>query len=97
MNINKLRSKWPERMSDGIKFSKNLIINDNGRCWWRMLETKCAIDKFEMLVTDLMHWKNHQHNDQSRQHNVTNITVSMTRALGLWIPDYLDVLIFYTW
>ena len=27
------------------------------RCWWRMLETKCAGDKVEMLVTDLIHWK----------------------------------------
>ena len=22
------------------------------RCWWRMMETKCVGDKFEMLVTD---------------------------------------------
>ena len=22
------------------------------RCWWRMLETKCVVDKFEMLVTN---------------------------------------------
>ena len=28
----------------------------------------CVDDKFEMLVTDLIHWKNHQHNEKSRQH-----------------------------
>ena len=38
------------------------------RCWWRMLETKCVDDKFKMLVTDLIHWKNCQNND-----SVTNI------------------------
>ena len=27
------------------------------RCWWRMLETKCVGDKFEMLVTDLRCWR----------------------------------------
>ena len=26
------------------------------RCWWRMLETKCVGDKFEMLVTDSGCW-----------------------------------------
>ena len=26
------------------------------RCWWRMLETKCVFDKFEMLVTDSGCW-----------------------------------------
>ena len=25
-------------------------------CWWRMLETKCVGDKFEMLVTDSECW-----------------------------------------
>ena len=39
------------------------------RCWWRMLETKCVGDKFEMLVTDLIHWKKHQHNEKSHQHH----------------------------
>ena len=29
------------------------------RCWWRMLETKWVGDKFEMLVTDLIHRENH--------------------------------------
>ena len=40
------------------------------RCWWRMLETKCVGDKFEMLVTDLIHWKKHQHNDSAT--NISN-------------------------
>ena len=46
------------------------------RCWWRMLETKFVGDKFEMLVIDLIHWENHQHNEKSRQHNdsATNIS-----------------------
>jgi len=46
------------------------------RCWWRILETKCVGDKFEMSLTDLMHWENHQHNEKSRQHNdsATNIS-----------------------
>ena len=45
-------------------------------CCWRMLETKCVGDKFQMLVTDLIHWENHQHNEKSRQHNdsATNIS-----------------------
>ena len=45
-----------------------------------MLETKSVGDKFEMLVTDLIHWENHQHNEKSRQHNdsATNITMSPT-------------------
>ena len=55
-----------------------------------MLETKCVGDKFDMLVTDLKHSENHQHNEKSRQLNdsatseishhlkVTNITISPT-------------------
>ena len=33
-------------------------------------------DRFRMLVTDLIHWKNHQHNEKNHQHNdsVTNIS-----------------------
>ena len=38
-------------------------IRASHRCWWRMLETKCVGDKFEMLVTDL-HCENHQHNEK---------------------------------
>ena len=34
------------------------------RCCWRMLETKC-VGQVEMLVTDLIHWENHQHNENS--------------------------------
>ena len=57
-------------------------------CWWRMLETKCVGHKFEMLVTDLLRWKNHPYNkkvtkimihsslSESQRHNdVTNITI----------------------
>ena len=37
---------------------------------------QCVGDMFEMLVTDLIHWKYHQHNEKSRQHNdsATNIS-----------------------
>ena len=36
----------------------------------------CVDDKFEMLVTDLIHWKNHQHNEKSCEHidSVTKIS-----------------------
>ena len=46
------------------------------------METKCigdkfrdVCDRFRMLVTNLKHWKNHQNNEKSRQHNdsATNI------------------------
>ena len=67
------------------------------RCWWRMLETKCVGDKFEMLVTDLIHWENHQHAEKSWQHNghqhndVTNITgvISSLHLFSKWICHYL--------
>ena len=41
-----------------------------------MLETKCAGDKFEMLVTDLIYWENNQQNEKSRQRDdsATNIS-----------------------
>ena len=58
-------------------------------CRWRMLETKCVGDKFEMLVTYLIHWENHQINEPNimflpptsqigHHHKVTNITISPT-------------------
>ena len=69
-------------------------------CWWRMLMTDVGDqmcwwqvwdigDRFRMLVTDLIHWINHQHNAKSRQHidsvanisnhyKVTNVTMSPT-------------------
>ena len=63
------------------------------QCWCRMLETKFVGVKFEMLVTDLIHRENHQHNEKSRQRNdsttniwchqhndVTNITVTHIEA-----------------
>ena len=69
------------------------------RCWWRMLETKCVGDKFEMLLTDLIHWENRQHNEKvanimivpptsqiSHHHKVTNITMSPTSLSPLKDP-----------
>ena len=34
-----------------------------------------------MLVTDLTHWKNHQHNEKSRQHN-NHVTKILNRSLS---------------
>ena len=58
--------------------TKDNKIRGLHRCWWRMLDTKCVGDKFEMLVTDLIHWENHQHSEKSRQHlkSVTIRTMS---------------------
>ena len=59
-----------------------------------MLETKCVGDKFEMLVTDLIHIENQQHNEKSRQPNdsATNIWKFQTEitvtVLGLWIQIF---------
>ena len=39
------------------------------RCWWRIMETECVGDKFEMLVTDLIYRKNHHYSEKSGQHN----------------------------
>ena len=39
------------------------------RCWWRMLETKCIGDNFEMLVTVLAIFEN------NRPKDVTNIEI----------------------
>ena len=43
-------------------------------CWWQVWDVG---DRFRMLVTDLIHWENRQHNEKSRQHNdsVTNIMI----------------------
>ena len=42
-----------------------------------------------MLVTDLIHWKNHQHNEKNHQHNdVTNITVTHLRVSVRIGPEF---------
>ena len=43
------------------------------RCWWPVQDVG---DRFRMLVTDLIHWENHQHHEKSLQHNdsATNIS-----------------------
>jgi len=52
-------------------------IDVGGECWRQnVLVTSLNVaDRSNMLVTDLIHWKDHQHNGKSRQHNdsVTNI------------------------
>ena len=42
-------------------------------CWWQVWDVG---DWFRMLVTYLLPWKNHRHNEKSRQHNdsATNIS-----------------------
>ena len=40
-----------------------------------MLEVKCAGDKLEMLVADLLHWKSHQHFGQLDERRVGNSEV----------------------
>ena len=46
-------------------------------------------DRFRMLVTDLIHWKNHQHNEKNHQHNdVTNITVTHLRVSVRIGPEF---------
>ena len=44
-------------------------------CWWQVWDVG---DRFRMLVTDLFHWENHQHNEKSHHHKITNITMSPT-------------------
>ena len=50
-----------------------MLVTDVGdqMCWWQV----DVNDRFRMLVTDLIHWENHQHNEKSRQHHdsATNI------------------------
>ena len=48
------------------------------RCWWRMLETKCVGDKFEMLVTDSGCWW-----PISYIEKITNITKKVANILIL--------------
>ena len=52
----------------------SMLVTDVGdqMCWWQVWDVG---DGFRMLVTELIHWENHQHNEKSRQHNdsATNI------------------------
>jgi len=52
-----------------------LSADVNDECRWRLWETKRVGDKFEGLVTDLIHRENHRLNEKSHQHNdsATNI------------------------
>ena len=40
-------------------------------CCWQVWD---VYDRFSMLVTDLIHWGNHQHNEKSHSQKVTNIS-----------------------
>ena len=52
----------------------SMLMTDVGNqmYWWQVWDVG---DRFRMLVTDLIHRENHQHNEKSRQHNdsATNI------------------------
>ena len=60
----------------------SMLVTDAGdrMCWWQVWDDG---DRFRMLVTDLIHWKNHQHND------VTNITVTVKPLL--WRLECMSV------
>ena len=77
--------QWPEVTS--------MLVTDVGdrMCWWQVWDVG---DRFRMLVNDLIHWENHQHNKKvakimilipgsqtSHHQKVTNITMSLT---SLW-------------
>ena len=46
----------------------SMLMTDFGdqMCWWQIRDDG---DRFRMLVTDSIHWENHQHNEKGRQHN----------------------------
>ena len=48
------------------------------RCWWRILETKCVSENFEMLIID---WKRHQR-------SVTNVTLSLTSLKPIFVLEF---------
>ena len=52
----------------GIILVTAMLVTDVGdqMCCWQVWDVG---DRFRMLVTDLIHWENHQHNEKSRQHN----------------------------
>jgi len=53
---------------------RSMLVADVGdqMRWWQVWDVG---DRFRMLVTDLIHWENHKHNEKRRQHNdsATNI------------------------
>ena len=78
------RGRRPRPWSQVIVMVTSMLVTDVGdqMCWWQFWDVG---DRFGMLVIDLIHRKNHQHNEKRRQHNdsqishhhkVTNITMS---------------------
>ena len=59
------------------------------RCWWRIMETECVGDKFEMLVTDLIYRKNHHYSEKSGQHNDSANNIS--NRSPSWSHQHNDV------
>ena len=78
-----------------------MLVTDVGdqTYWWQVSDVG---DRFRILVTDLIHWENHQHYEESHQHNdsvtnighyhkITNITLSTTSLLflGWWTRKFV--------
>ena len=55
---------WTFHFKMSYACNPELTLSWLHRLWWQILATKCAGDKFEILVTDLIHWKNDQHNEK---------------------------------
>ena len=64
----RLSQKWAMKLrQEYFPVTRMLVTDVGGRmCWWQVWDLG---DRFRMLVTDLIHWKNHQHNGKSHQHN----------------------------
>ena len=72
------------RVSSSIQIhlaSSMLVTNfGDGKCWWEHWDLG---DWFDMLMTDSLHWKSHQHDEKNYQHNdyVTNF-IKMSPSLS---------------
>ena len=65
-----------------------MLVTDVGdqMCWWQVWDVG---DRFIMLVTYLIHWENHQHNEKSRQHNESATNIS--NQSPSWSHQHNDV------
>jgi len=100
LSCSRSKAVWPTRKSHGVvlfvsmEYPWRSVIRhplhlDDIYIWRRLLETKCVGDKFEMLVTDLIPWENHQHNGKSCKHNDSTTNIS-NRSLS-WSHRHNDV------
>ena len=53
----------------------SMLVTDvwDQMCWWQVWDVD---DWFRILITDSIHWENHQHNEKSRQHNDSATSIS---------------------